>query len=363
MNRDLKQVTYNIHGKVAIHISTINQDILDFYNRFFRQFNDEEKTGILTYSIRDYSCFELPQRFFYVNTEQIGFDHGFCLPDERYAVVIHEDGISEYTDAEAKAPNFWLQFILLRQNLCMIHGAGVEIKGRGVIVTSFSGGGKTTLVAHLRKLTGFRFFTDEFVIIDSHGTMFSYPSDLSIFHVHLDLFSELQTPVFRNYFENRKRIIRILTILEKIPTPQFLQKFKKFSLFTLSRFAAGPAYLKIPAADIIAKENIGTETKVDTALFLTRYNGEDITLREIENTLFIDKIVRMLSLEFREKLVYLLFLSVCDSITVASYEQKQKEILSAALSRVKTFEVYVPYSMDPAFFSESIEKILDSMGK
>lgn len=175
MTRKLLEVNYNLHGIVTIHISTIYRNILDFYNLSFRHFKSEEKTGPQKYFIRDYACFQLPPCFFYMDKECIGFDTGFCLPHEHYAVEVNDEGITEYTDAECKSPHLWVQYLLLRQNMCMIHGAALELNGRGIIFPSVSGGGKTTLVAHLRNLNGFRFFTDEFVIIDSDGTMFSYP--------------------------------------------------------------------------------------------------------------------------------------------------------------------------------------------
>jgi len=362
MNRNLQDVYYNLHGKLAIRISTGNQKVLDLYNRSFRHFRSEKTTGTQQYIIRDYSCFQLPPRFFFVNYNQIGFERGFCLPDKRYAVMVNDEGITEYTDAECQATHFWLQYLLLRQNMCLIHGAGIELRGRGIIFPSFSSGGKTMLVAYVRNLDGFRFFTDEFIIADSQGTMFSFPCDFTIFNAHIERFPELRKPRFRNYFRNREHIIRILKAIENILITVFPKK-RRFNPLSLSGFLAGPPVLKVPAAQIIAAEKIGTEVKMEVALFLTKYNGEEIRFEEIDHARFVDKTARVLFLEFREKFEYLLYLSVGDTVSPASHEQKLREILSASLSRVKLFEVSIPYSMDPAVFSDSIVQFLDTGGK
>lgn len=361
MNHNVQEIYFNLHGKVTLQISTSNQNILEFFNRSLWRYKTNEKPASSSYVIRDYSCFQLPSLFYYVNKDHIVFENGFCLTNEEYAILATDECIIEYTNTKYKPTHFWLQYLLVQRNLCIIHGAGIELNGKGIIFPSFSGGGKTTLISSLRNLNGFRFFSDEFIITDMDGTMFSYPCNFTIYEHHLDLFHEIQTSKYHNYFRKQKKLMQAFKTFEKIPVPSKLQKVKKFTIDSLSRFLAGPPHLKVPVTEFIPLEKIGIETKLDVALFLTRYSGKSIRFLELEKNLFIEKTVRMLSLVFSEKLVYLVFLSTCGIMTLSSYEQKQKMILSQSLSGVKTFEVLVPYNMNPKLFSESVVQFINTL--
>lgn len=289
------------------------------------------------------------------------FENGFCLPRTRFTIIINDTGISIYTDSEYHATHLWQQILFLRQNRCLIHSGGVGLSGRGIIFSSFACGGKILLFTRFRNLEGFCFFSDEIIILDPGGTMYSCPFDLAFYPVHLNQFPELSKPEILRYFFNRKRIARELDTIERIPVPSVLKKIKKFGLFVLNQELDQP--LPIPLTEVIPMERIGTRMKAEVAIILTRYNAHEIHFKELGQDIFIDKIIRIMVLEYRLNLIYLELLSDYGIISPASYEQQLRRILAESLSGVKTFEVFVPFLMDPVQFSDFLLRFLDTRGK
>jgi hypothetical protein len=363
MNPESTEIHYNIHNKVLVRISTCNQDLIDECNYFFRYFNSEKKTAPLEYIIRDYAVFQIPPRNFRVNKYIIGFDHGFCRPKERYAVEITDNRITEYTVGITNSTLLWLQVLLTRQNLSLLHGAGVEINGKGIVLTGLSGSGKTSLITQLRTRAGFRFFTDEHLLLDKEGVMYSNPVDLTILEEHFALMPDLKISSFLSYFKKRNRIIRVLQRVDKFPLPRMLQRQKTYVLSELTRFWAGRDYVKLPATDLIPPEKIGTRTRIGVAFLLSRSHVQDITVKPVDLAIFIDKNIGMLNLQFKDYYFYMHILSSLGIFNCAEFERKQKEILSDCFLKVRLFEVTIPETVSPADLAGSILSVIDTLEK
>lgn len=344
---------YNIHNFIKIKISQGKLNLVDGYNHYLRHFQITGEPFEINYEVEEFSKFILPKDYF-VAGDVLGFKNGISLPREKYAIIFDGEKVREYTTYANRATNLWLQTLLLKQGLSFIHGAGVEINGKGVVFPAFGGAGKTILISELRKFDNFKFFGDDYVIVDKNRNMFSYPSDFSIYPFHLPIFSELEHSVFSRYlfrrkifgfYYNGKRAINFIW-----------RRLSRRGVPLLRGWNAD--YVKVPVVKLISDKNIGCQTKLTAAIFLSRYSGHEIHVEEIpldQLTQFTDGI---LWLESQHAMPYLSVLAAFGLIDLSNFAKNQHDVLKNCFTHIKRFRILIPHEIDIESYVEYITQFI-----
>jgi hypothetical protein len=345
-------IYYNLHNLIKVKVSQAKLDLADGYNYYLRYFQTTERSAEINYEVKEFSEFNLPKDYV-SNGDLLGFEGGVCFSREKYALVFEDKKITEYTTYANRATNLWLQVLFLKQNLSFIHCAGVEIGGKGIIFPAFGGTGKTMLISELRKLDNCKFFGDDYVIVSQDSKMYSYPSDFSIYPYHLKAFPELKHSIYSRYFLLR-RIFSLFYFTKK--AINFI--WKRLSHSGAPLFIGWNAdYVKVSAAKLIGN-NIGQETKLTAAVFLSRYNGQEIFAEEMS----LDEMVKftdgILWLESQHALPYLSTLAAFGVIDLAKIALSQQDVIKSCFSPLKRFRILIPNQLDVESYTNFMTRFI-----
>lgn len=356
----MREAYYNVHDFLQVQISQDQLDLVTNYDHYFRHFKVGVKPKEVHYQICEFCEFQLPTTYF-VSDAIIGLENGLCLPQEEYALVLDGNKITEYSNVANKATNLWLQYLLVDREMSVVHSAGIELDGKGIIFPGLGGVGKTLLVSELRKLVGSKFFGDDYVIVDRNSNMLCYPSDFSIYDYHLDMFPELRNTPFQDYLEERRRKQRYQRILSLIPGRRLVGNTLRYAKSLFAKPASNRPvavwdldYVKVPVANLIPKERIGRRTKLFAGMFLSRYTGGELAIDEISLERLIREITGVLSVEFRYGLIYLHLLSAFGVIDLSRFKAMQRQTLQECFSRIKLYRVSIPVDIDPTKYCEEL---------
>ena len=346
------KASYSFHGLVDIEIDQQQLDLISFYDHYFRLLRSATPGKGNVYAVREYASCNLPSGCREVGSAYRGFSSGICSLPERYALDWKNGGLTEYTDSPNRATNLWLQQMLLGKGLSLVHSAGLSLGGKGFVFPAFGGAGKTMLIAALRHDPDFRFFGDDFVAVDGTGRIYSYPSDLSIYEQHLELFPELSGSVYGRYFAERERRRVAWQEWYRLPGNPLLRRLAMplrgaIDPRTLPPpFPLLPAwdldYVKVPVTEVIPRERIGTTAPLSGCLLLSRYAGSDFRVERIAADELVRRIMGILAVEFRYSLVYLHLLEAFGIVDAHSLERRQQEILAACCERTELYEIMIP---------------------
>lgn len=350
------EVFYNIHNFIKVKIEGGKLNLADGYNHYLRYFQVVKQFAENNYEVKEFSNFKLPKNYSKADGA-FKFENGICFFKEKYALVFNGKKIIEYTNYANRATNLWLQLLLLKQGLTFVHGAGIELNGKGIIFPAFGGVGKTILIAGLRKLNSFKFFGDDYVIVDKKGNMFSYPSDFSVYDYHLDFFTELKNTSF-NYYLRRRKLFG--GYYETKRTINFIAKrLELSSVPVLKGWHAN--YIKVPTANLIKPQKIGEKTKLFASVFLERYNGEKIRSMEISLGEIIRVVSGILNLEFKDAFSYLYVLAAVGYFDMADFQTQQKEILQKTFSNIKLYRIYIPQNIKIEEYLNYMDKFVNNL--
>ncbi len=341
---------YNIHDLVSVGVVSNSPYIIAGYDHYLRFFEDPKVSEI------DYGVVDFSKDFFKNSAGHIidfsRIDSGICFPKEGYAISFDKNKIKEYTTYANRATNLFVQALLLVKGFSFVHGAGIEMKGRGIIFPALGGVGKTLLISALRNHKDFKFFGDDYVIVGGEHLMYSYPSDFSIYPYHVPLFNELKNSSSEIYLKKRNRY-------------KLFYECKRAINFIFKRIfnSTGPvlkkwnaSYVKIPAEKLIQKEKIGKRTVLDASIFLERYDGENIFLEPMDIDSLIGRIMGILDSEFNEGMKYLSLLASVGEFNLIEFRLSQETILRKVFSHIKLYQLKIPNSLSPKEYCDYISK-------
>lgn len=352
-----KEVFYDIHGLVKIKVASRYPKVWEGYDHYFRAFECEKFDAEADYEIRDFSDFTVPPEQKDLGNGWRGFDTGAYSPHERYGFTYKNGKVKEYVSYANRATNFWLQMLLVPRGMSLVHAAGLEMGGKGVLFPGFGGVGKTLLVAALRDRKDTKFFGDDFVIVDGKGRMRSFPSDFSIYPYHLEAFPELKGSLAAGYLKRRK-----------IFAPWY---FMKRAVNFVAKRTVTPGrplfngwlalYAKVPAAKLFPKERHKTEVLLAASIFLRRGDGADIRIAPLNSEVLVERMVNILHDEFGEGIHHVRALEKIGLIDWRKFVDDERTILTDCFSRVRCYEAVIPTQMSPTTYREHIVDEVDKI--
>lgn len=228
------------------------------------------------------------------------------------------------------------------QAVSLVHGAGVSFLNKGVLFAGFGGVGKTLLIAELKKRSDFKFFGDDYVMINSQGLMYAYPTDFSIYPYHRVVFPELEKTRFASYLTRRK-----------ILYPYY--EFERAVNFVVRRWgvsgqpfftAWNAPYIKVPARIFLPTDKIGQSQFLSSCVLLTRHNGPVSLLEELKEADLVAALIGNLLIEFTIGLPYLYLLSALNCFSLVDFFNSQLSVIHQGLGSLKKFRLSIPLSID-----------------
>ena len=365
----MTMISHVFHDRVSINVEKGEKQLPVYYSHYFRHFETANVcSGQPDYEVREFSNFQLPTEHYNISNMYLGFATGICLPAESYALEFDNERIIEYTDVPNRATNLWLQTSLLRKGISLVHSAGLTLNGHGFIFPAFGGAGKTMLIASLRQHSGFKFFGDDFVAVDMQGVMYAYPSDLSVYSQHLELFSELQGSIYHEYFIERERRPKLWNAWYRLPGNPLLRSIAMRLRRTIDPRCLGPVfpalpdwdldYVKVPARKVLAEEQLGISTPLNHCILLSRYSGDKLRVVEIGPDRLVGKLNGILNVEFRYGQIYKHLLASFGVLDLQWSEDVQRQILKSCFENVSLREVLIPIAMSPSDYIDHMQRIV-----
>jgi len=322
-------------------VGSDSSELQEGYRHYLRYFETKEEPNYVQYNIQEFSK----------------LSDGVHFKSEKYAVAYDEQGITEYTTYANHATNFWIQILLVKNNLSFIHAAAVEINGKGFIFPAPGGIGKTALISYLRNLPGFKFFGDDFVIVNSQGEMFSYPSDFSIYPYHLTVFPEIKNMKAGKFLRSRKYFFGYYWVKKAI---NFIAKRTHFSSGPLLK-GWNSNYAKVPAEALISTKDIGVKTAIYATVFLERYTGDTIEVETVSSEELVKMVVNVLNTEFKYGISYFNILTASLGLNPNDFYEKQRDILKAAISNTKCYRFKIPEKFNTQTYFNHINNFIKSI--
>ena len=356
---------YNFHDLLQIEIEQENLDLRTNYEHYFSQLKSKQSFNNAHYQIKEYNQFSLPEKHLNVGNVYFGFDGGVYFPKEKYALLYDGRTLCEYTTFANRATNLYMQVLLVNQARSLVHCAGMEINGNGLIFPAFGGAGKTMLVSKMRKEDDFKLFGDDYVTVDSHANMYAYLSDFSIYDDHIQLFPELKGTHYHLYLSDRKKKEEFIN---SIPGNRYIRKALNLGRSLIKRNQSTQRgwnldYIKVPVTEVLQEKKLGTRTKLVASVFLSRYSGNEIKAEKISLERLISEIIGILNVEFRYGLIYLQMLSGFGGFDLSLFGQRQKKVLESCFSKLDLYRVWVPAGISPKEYTDYMSEFINDLIK
>jgi hypothetical protein len=85
---------------------------------------------------------------------------------------------------------FILQLLFKQRNLTFVHGAGIAIENKGVLLPAFGGIGKTAFISEAVKDERVKILGDDLILLDDRGYLHPYLRPFCLYSYHRPLFPE-----------------------------------------------------------------------------------------------------------------------------------------------------------------------------
>ena len=225
-----------------------------------------------------------------------------------------------------------LHLFLLRKGLALVHGAAFARNGRGILLSSWGGTGKTTTVLWMAMKGGYTVLSDDWSLVSRKGALLRYPKRIRVYGYNLKEYPELSKisgPLFMHWY----RVYRWL--YENMPLRWGRIVLSKFE----PRIPLRPEKISPAAAGIEA-------VPLELALLMKKKPGAtDVSVENIKPEDYACAVVYTVRFErdyfFRKYYEYAYH--ACSVRAVEEHDNRLYSIVLGALQKVgQTFLVHVP---------------------
>lgn len=180
----------------------------------------------------------------------------------------------------------WLmQLALLKTQATFMHVAGLEKNGKALLFPSWRGVSKTPLVNGFVKNYDWKLLGDDYVIVDDHGTCYSYPLPMTIYAYHKEIFPELFAQ--KNRFTVSKSFYSCSSFAALMLKP-ILRKYPQ--LLDLAR-RYNPKFIYLNPSEVFGEEKMASTAKLETVVWLDRVAGISEPILKPTDNLLASRIV------------------------------------------------------------------------
>ncbi|MDY9926310.1 hypothetical protein [Methanosarcina sp.] len=164
---------------------------------------------------------------------------------------------------------FLIHLKMTEKGYPLIHASGVLIGKRGIVFASRSGGGKTTIATYLME-KGFKYFGDNFLIINN-SQIYNFLSPLNLYKYNL-------TPLIKKHLNFKKKSSISLKNFISLISGRYIKLSTELNLFN------------------IVPEQIAIDGKLDTLLWVIPKS--DFSVNKISKKELIDHLIYNQQIEF-----------------------------------------------------------------
>ena len=236
----------------------------------------------------------------------------------------------------------------LSKGVLPLHASALLYKGKGILITGWSKGGKTeTLLAFAAN--GAQYVGDEWIYFSTDGQrMYGIPEPTRVWYWHLQEMARHKTMV------NRKDLLRLQALntfakalerLESIPLGRragYLQVLKRFTALVKRQL-----YVHIPPEKLFGQKADGIEARLEKIFFMVSRDKSDLTVQQIAAEEIAERIVFSLQEEQMDFMSYYFkyrfaFPERSNSL-IGRTEEMQRKLVLRALAGKEAYAVYHPY--------------------
>jgi len=246
---------------------------------------------------------------------------------------------------------FILHFLFKLRNIVFVHGAGISINNKGILLPAFGGIGKTSFISEIVKNESVKILGDDLILLDNKGYLHPYPRPFCLYSYHRKLFPK--------FFRKNK-------VIYKKPNLWNLGIIKIRSILNLPNYDV--CYYKLaPLYKLFNKDKImNKKVQLDEVYILKRYYGiKKIIVDKIDN---IDEVVNFcVGVIFYEwhsfaKIVFSLIAQ--KEVSASSYYKFFRNIIGGCLNKAKNmYSMKIPYNISADNVAKEVSRIVLELNK
>ena len=252
-------------------------------------------------------------------------------------------------------------FTALAHGVLPLHASAFNYRGRGVLVTGWSKGGKTeTLLAFARR--GAHYVGDEWVYLSPDGAMRGIPEPIRLWQWHTAQFDDRRarwgraTRARLGAFDRAARGSDTLAaaLPEHSPVGSVLRR--------AAAVVARQAYVQVPPAELFGEGAVDLAGRLDLVLFSMSSTAGDIGIRAVEAAAVGRRMLVSLADERAAFLAHyrqFRFLRPdASSAVVETAQSLEKDLMTQVMDGRTAYEVKHPYPMRIDSLASALEPVL-----
>jgi hypothetical protein len=241
-----------------------------------------------------------------------------------------------------------LNLTALSKGALPLHASAFNYKGKGILTTGWSKGGKTEMLLTYAS-HGAEYIGDEWVYLSSDGQhMYGIPEPIRVWNWHLKELSYYKAKV------STSDLVRLRILNMVIKTLDWLEESKvtgRSSLVKLSRRVNAILHrqinVDIPPERLFGKSVGATKGHPDKVFFVATHDSPEIRVHPIDPHEIVQRMVFSLQEERREFLSYYQKFRFAfperSNPFIDQIEETQRKILTNVLAGKEAYAVYHPY--------------------
>jgi hypothetical protein len=239
-----------------------------------------------------------------------------------------------------------------------IHASAFQFKGKGVLTTGWSKGGKTEMLMAFM-MNGATYIGDEWIYINNNGKhMHGIPEPIRLWDWHLQMLPSYRTRI-PHADRIRLRAIKLIQSLDKPLSegPIFKSLFgKMFS--RLRPVLKHQLHVDIPPQQLFNQNTVDLSSTFDKVFFLSSNDSPEIVVRPIDPMEIASRMVFSLQYEQMNFISYywafrFAFPQLHNDYIVRT-EELQRQRLMEVLANKESFSVYHPYPVSLSALYEAV---------
>lgn len=246
--------------------------------------------------------------------------------------------------------NVFLESIILpccflMKKSVFIHASSFIYKGKGIVLTSWSLVGKTTILLYFLA-EGFGYLTDDWAIVTSQLEILPYPRSLSLKDYHFKLFPKLRSSlskeqIFTLWIKevfNRTRVLCDKSNLLHKLSRGIEELFNQYHI------------VKVPVSNVVTADTISKAVPLSKLFFLLRGTISKISIEEANPVVVARKMVTSMKYENKIHFEYYEMFKFAFPLKrhqmTEYFEQNALDILIPILRNTQLYLVHIPKSMN-----------------
>ena len=240
-----------------------------------------------------------------------------------------------------------------------LHATAFNYKGKGIVVTGWSKGGKTEMLLAYAA-NGAEYVGDEWIYLSPDGEcMFGIPEPIRIWYWHLQAMPFYKERVNRNTLLRLQILNLFVKFLEKLAKPGAKSISAPFRLIgSMARLLNQQLYVQLLPEKLLGQTATGLAGRPEMIFFVGSHAEPDLAVQPMDSQEIAERMVFSLQEERKEFMSYYLkyrfaFPNQSNSF-IDHVEETQHNLLSKALAGKKAYALIHPYPVSiPRLFEVS----------